>query len=258
MPLDRDRIRTILEAEHSYYGYGDVPIRNDTRWYPNVTDLMAKQLSPSSRVLDVGCGNGDILLELSPSFHTGVGVDIDPKHIRMAEEAGCAQGITNVEVLVLDFPREIARLQPESFDLAFSLRGPVGDTPASILATLHLLRPEGLLLCEFIGEHHQHEVRAVFGDHSHKGQSVPTAEQLRVALGRAGVDVRLVIDLFTKWCYPDVYAWLEYQCNIWGWIGVPLPEPDDPRIGQFADRNTTVTGEIVTTHHVVRVAGVKR
>jgi len=75
---------------------------------------------------------------------------------------------------------------------------------------------------------------------------------------RNGVNVRLEANLFTKWIYPDVYAWLEYQCNIWAWLKLALPQPDDPRIGQFAERNTTDTGEIETTHHIVWVAGVKK
>lgn len=258
MPIDQDQIRVILKGKHSYYGGRDVAIRRDTRWYPGVTDLFEKQLTPAMRVLDVGCGDGNILLELSNSFHTGIGIDIDPEHIQMAEEAKRARGIENVEFLLLDFPHEIAQLHPESFDLVFSLRGPVPGTSAGIQAALHLLHPEGLLFCEEIGELHQNEVREIFNDLSRDNQMIPTAQQVRGAMERNGVKVRLAADIFTKWFYPDVYAWLQYQCNIWSWLGIPLPEPDDPRIGLFAERNTTLTGEIETTHHVVWVAGVKQ
>jgi len=55
-----------------------------------------------------------------------------------------------------------------------------------------------------------------------------------------------------------MYAWMEYICNLWTWLGILLPEPDDPRIALFAERNTTTTGEIETTHHVAWVAGVKK
>lgn len=258
MPIDQDRIRAILKVEHSYYGWQDVAIRKDTRWWPGVDNLIAGQLSPAMHVLDVGCGNGGTLLERSTSFHTGIGIDNDPKHIQMAEEAKCARGIKNVEFLLLDFPREIAQLQPESFDMVFSLRGPVPDTSLGIQAALHLLRPDGLIFCEEIGELHQQEVREIFDDSSRSNQMIPMAEQPRVAMERNGVNVRLAADIFTKWIYPDVYAWLQYQCNIWAWLGIPLTEPDDPRIGLFAERNTTATGEIETTHHVVWVAGVKQ
>jgi len=32
MQIDQNRIRTILKAEHSYYGSGDIPIRRGDCW----------------------------------------------------------------------------------------------------------------------------------------------------------------------------------------------------------------------------------
>jgi len=255
MQIDQDRIRAILKAGHSYYGQRDV--RKDSRWFPGSWDLIASQLSPAMRVLDVGCGNGSALLEISPSFHTGLGIDNDPEHIRMAEEEKRALGVKNAEFLLLDFPGEIARLQPESFDMVFSLRGPVPETTESIQAALHLLHPDGMIFCEEIGELHDHEVRDIFKDSPPHNSTARRAEQLRAALESNGVNIRLVADVFDKWIYPDVYAWLQYQCNLWTWLGMPLPEPDDLRIARFAERNTIATGEIETTHHVVWAAGVK-
>jgi SAM-dependent methyltransferase len=256
--MDQDRIRAILKEKHSYYGGRDVAIRKDTRWYPNVTDLLEKQLTPGMCVLDVGCGDGGILLETSRSFQTGIGIDNDPAHIQLAEDAKRAQGIENVEFLLLDYPSEIAQLHLDSFDVVLSLRGPVADTSANIQAALHLLHPQGLLFCEEIGELHQHEVREIFEVSPRINPVIPAAEHLRLALERRGVDVRLVMDCFTRWIYPDIYAWLQYQSGIWTWLGIPLPEPDDPRIALFAERNTIATGEIESTHHVVRVAGLKK
>jgi len=68
----------------------------------------------------------------------------------------------------------------------------------------------------------------------------------------------MAADIITKEFYPDLYTWLQAECNIRAWLGVPLPEPDDPRIALFAERNTIATGEIETTNHVCWVAGVKR
>jgi SAM-dependent methyltransferase len=258
MQIDQDRVRVILKAEHSYYGGRDVAIRRDDRWIPRWENLIAPQLSPAMHVLDVGCGKGHFLLELSPSFHTGLGIDNDPEHIQMAEEAKRAQGIHNVDFLLLDFPREIGQLQPESFDMVISLRGPVPETSEGIQAAYHLLRPDGLLFCEEIGELHQHEKSEIFVESPRSNEMIPKVDQVRDLMERNGFNIRLAADIFTKWIYPDVYAWLQYQCNIWAWSGIPLPEPDDPRIGLFAERNTIATGEIETTHHVAWVAGVKQ
>jgi len=91
------------------------------------------------------------LLEHNTSLHAGLGIDYDPDNLHLAEEAKRIQGIRNVEFRLLDFPREVAQLQPESFDVVFSLRGPVGDSSPAIQAALHLLRPAGLLFSEEIG-----------------------------------------------------------------------------------------------------------
>jgi SAM-dependent methyltransferase len=256
MLLDQQRIRAILTAKHSYYGAQDIPIRKDMRWYPGASDLIVKQLSPTMRVLDVGCGNGELLLDISSYVHTGIGIDNDPEHIQLAQAAKHAHGINNVNFLLLDFPDTITQLHPESFDMLVSLRGPVPDTSQNLQAALHLLRPGGLLFCEVIAERHQHEVRGIFGDHSGRN-GISMADQISLLMEQNGFNVRLASDVFTKWVYPDVYAWLQYQCNIWTWLGIPLPEPDDPRIGMFAEQQTIATGEIETTHHVAWVAGVK-
>ncbi len=257
MQIDQDRIKAILQAEHSYYGGSDA-IRVDARWYPERQHIIVSQLSPAMRVLDVGCGNGGFLLELNASFHTGLGIDNNPEHIQMAEEAKREQGIHNVDFLLLDYPGEIDRLQPESFDMVVSLRGPVPDNAQGIQAAYHLLRPDGLLYCEEIAELHQREVVEIFGDRFPKKETTCRVDQVKELMEQNGFDVRLTADVFTKWLYPDVYAWVEFVSNLWTWLGIPLLEPDDPRIGLFAERNTIATGEIETTHHVARVAGVKR
>ena len=150
MTLDRDRIRAIADAEHSYYGTRRATVRHDGRLSRH-RRLRDGQVSPTMRVLDIGCGNGETLLEHSDCFHDGVGIDIDPAHIEMAREAKRTQGIENVEFLLLDFPREIERLQPESFDMVYSQRG-MDITPASFEAAVRLLRPDGLFFVEEIGE----------------------------------------------------------------------------------------------------------
>jgi SAM-dependent methyltransferase len=257
MHIDQDRIRAIFQGKHSYYSGRD-DIRIDGRWYPDWQHIIAPYLLPTMRVLDVGCGNGEFLLELSANFHTGLGIDNDPAHIQMAEEAKRAEDVHNVDFLLLDYPREIAQLQPESFDMVVSFRGPLAATVEGVQAAYGLLCPNGLLYCEGIAERHQKEVVAIFPELSQSNETTRTADRIAVLFEQNGFDVRLVADVFSKWIYQDVYAWAELISNLWTWLGVPLPEPDDPRIALFAERNTIATGEIETTHHVALVAGVKR
>jgi SAM-dependent methyltransferase len=263
MQIDQDRLREILQRKHSYYGSGDIPIRKDYRWFPARDDFIAAQITSAARVLDLGCGSGGFLLEQSACFHSGLGIDIDPEHLQLAEQAKQAQGIQNVEFRLLDFPRDAAQLPPESFDLVTSFRGPLGDNAEEFQAAYRLLRPAGLIFCEEIAEEHQKEIDAIFWP-PEPGQGtdgeaavVRKVDQVRTMLERSGFDVRLALDHFSKWIYPDVYAWFAYICNLWTWLNIPLLEPDDPRIAQFAEQNTNASGEIVTTHHVAWVAGIK-
>ena len=256
MNIDQDRIRAILKAEHGYYVGGDIQTREDERWNLGYyTDFMARQLSPEARVLDVGCGRGHILMEMCKSFHHGLGIDTDPEFLQMAEEDKRAEGITNVDFLLLDFPREVDRLPPESFDLVMSIRGPIGDNAEEVQAAYQLLRPDGLLFCTEIAELHHKEVMETFAPEVRKNRRV---DEVRALLEQNGFDVRMAADIITKEFFPDLYTWLQAECNIRAWLGVPLPEPDDPRLELFAERNTIASGEIETTNHVCWIACVKK
>lgn len=254
MSLDPKRIQSILAAPHAYYGSGKIPIRKDTRFHPGATTMLIQNMPPGARLLDVGCGNGGILLELSPYIQEGVGIDNNPDHIRLAEQARRAAGAANLAFLLLDFPGGCGTLAEGSFDVLCSLRGPVGDRPQNLQAALRLLREDGMLFIEEIGERHQPEARSVFGDPA----DVPSRSPLLGWMENAGAEVRLAAEIFTKWIYPDFYAWFAYQCNIWSWLGKPLPAANDPRLEQFANHFAGKNGEISTTHHVTWLAGIKR
>jgi SAM-dependent methyltransferase len=257
MQLDQSRLRAILEAAHSYYGSRQAMFRNDMRLYPGAGDLIAAHLEPHMRVLDVGCGNGETLLRNSAHFASGVGTDNDPAHLQLAEETRRTIGVTNVEFLLLDYLRESDQLEAASFDFVWTQRGPIGFSEAPVQAAVRLLRDDGLLFCEMIGDLHHQEVRELWDSGPRHNQLTRTSDRARVALERSGLSVRLVADHVSKRSYPDIYEWLQFQCSIWAWAGVLFPAPDDPRFDLFARRNSNAAGEIVTTHHVVWAGGVK-
>ena len=50
MELDRDRLRAILEADHSYYGSHAPESRIDDRLAPGASDFIASQFSPDTQI----------------------------------------------------------------------------------------------------------------------------------------------------------------------------------------------------------------
>ena len=81
----------------------------------------------------------------------------------MAEDALREKGDTNLEFRLLDFVEDVQDLEPESFDFAFTERGPIGYNSHGIRAALRVLRADGLLFCEMIGNLHHQEVAELFG-----------------------------------------------------------------------------------------------
>lgn len=71
--------------------------------------LIADLIPPGSRVLDLGCGNGDTLLLLAEKGCTGVGVDLDPDNVLACLRAG-------VNVMELDLDTQLSEFGDDSFD----------------------------------------------------------------------------------------------------------------------------------------------
>ncbi|GAB3917666.1 hypothetical protein GCM10027613_18410 [Microlunatus endophyticus] len=207
-------------------------------------------------MLDVGCGSGATILSHADRLGSAVGIDTDADHVRLARRALSASGHTNVRFEQLGFEQATGPDWDDRFDLVICERGPIGYSAESVRVAIRLLKPEGALLVEMIGDLHHQEVAAAWG--TRRRQPVNALDTVTVAFDRCDLDIRVAANLITRRFYPDVYEWLKFQCSIWAWSGRPLPEPDDPGLQRFVDRSADNTGRVVTTHHVVVVGGVKR
>lgn len=216
---------------------------------------MASSLGPAADVLDVGCGDGKALLGLATQIRAGVGIDNDADHLALAERNRQAALAENVSFEQLSFDTLSGRGWSERFDLVFSGRGPIGYSVSSVMTALSVLRSDGLLLAEVIGDLHHQEVRDAFD--GRRRQPISVLDTVSVAFERAGADIRVAANLISRRTYPDIYEWLKFQCSTWAWSGVSLPTPDDPRLLSFARQAGDESGHIVTTHHVVIVGGTK-
>jgi len=127
-------------------------------------------------VIDIGCGTGEFTLEIAASASTVAGIDFSERALKKALERLQSEKTFNVEFNLsradkLPYPSE-------SFDLAISRRGPAADTTESIGESYRVLRKNGEILLQEIGERDKQNWAQVFG----RGQIYPGTEKVSTEL----------------------------------------------------------------------------
>jgi len=92
--------------------------------------LLREILSPAKRVLEVGCGHGELALQLASSCQTLLAYDRVPAYIQLAQAAAVQQQVHNVTFICADSSVAIngkARIPADdhSIDVIYSRRGPL-------------------------------------------------------------------------------------------------------------------------------------
>ncbi|MGV8162117.1 MAG: class I SAM-dependent methyltransferase [Candidatus Nanoarchaeia archaeon] len=122
------------------------------------------------RVLDLGCGSGEITLKLSPFFNEIIGIDPFEEYIKTAEQQKKQSKIKNVIFKVADGKK--LPFENESFDIVFSSRGPLSADLGFIKESFRVLKKGGLMIEETIGEEDKNELKTIF----RRGQNYPISE----------------------------------------------------------------------------------
>ena len=228
-------------AELSRIAHTDHPIAAPVA-VPEVQRLLAR-LDPtaSGRVVDLGCGAGEWLLELlaaRPDL-TAVGVDtaLHPERDERARARGVADRVTWVEADAAQWGAE----HPEAFDgvlcvgASHAFGGLLGTLPA---LTRHLRPGGGLLLGDAIWERPpsaaaQEALGARPGDFPTLSQLVATIEQHGFELGYAHTS--------------SAPEWDDYE---WSWTGslVAWAMDDSPRAGGRAAEDREQALSTARTH----------
>jgi hypothetical protein len=115
-------------------------------------DIVARYVRPSDEVLDVGTGGGERFSRMAGLFSRGLGIDIDPEMIRLAEQAS---GAGNLEFRVCS-----ARLEDVTAAFPVIINRHAELDLAAI--TAHL-KPGGYFVTQQVGERNMACVQAALG-----------------------------------------------------------------------------------------------
>lgn len=112
--------------------------------------LQRAGVSSASRVLDIGCGGGDVthlMAELAPGAHVA-GVDRDPVVIDLARSEAADAGVGNIEFRVDDVTELV--VEEASFDVVYArfLLSHLPDPVAMIERMIGWCRPGGAIVVE--------------------------------------------------------------------------------------------------------------
>jgi ubiquinone/menaquinone biosynthesis C-methylase UbiE len=88
------------------------------RFLGRLHQLVADTVEPTHRILDVGCGTGDMVWRLAPRAREVVGVELSPAMVRFANEQLAAGSWPRVSFVLGDVTRAFADRPDDHFDLA--------------------------------------------------------------------------------------------------------------------------------------------
>jgi SAM-dependent methyltransferase len=132
---------TVFEGTAAYYRRGRKP------YAPDLAEALAAHLSldGQGRLLDVGCGPGNVAFLLAHLFDRVVGLDPDPGMVAEATRAAAEQGVDNttwVQMRAEELPASLGTFRVISFGQSFHWM----DRPRVAAAVRDMLDPDGAVV----------------------------------------------------------------------------------------------------------------
>jgi len=137
------------------------------------------------KVLDLGCGSGELTIKLSPFFKKIIGIDPFVDYIKTARELKKVTGNKRVVFKIADGKN--LPFKGECFDIVISSRGPLSANIDILKEGKRVLKEGGLMIEETIGEEDKIELKRIFG----RGQNYPVQgikiESVKKLLRQSGI-----------------------------------------------------------------------
>jgi SAM-dependent methyltransferase len=132
---------TVFEGTAAYYRRGRKP------YAPDLAEALAAHLSldGQGRLLDVGCGPGNVAFLFAHLFDRVVGLDPDPGMVAEATRAAAEQGVDNttwVQMRAEELPASLGTFRVISFGQSFHWM----DRPRVASAVRDMLDPDGAVV----------------------------------------------------------------------------------------------------------------
>jgi len=177
-----------------------------------VVDLLAPK--EGERILDVGCGDGTLAVEIEKRGAKVIGVDMSSEMVEACRANGVEAYVGSVTALPYD----------EAFDAVFSnaMLHWVKDAKSAVRNIAKSLKPAGRFVCEFGGEGNAFALvsamEAVFAAHPEFGEFdnpwyFPGTDEYRALLESEGFHVAYIELIPRPTPMDDIVHWLDIFAN---------------------------------------------
>lgn len=243
MDLGRTEIMRIAESVGERSGWDFARVRWDrdpTPW--QYDDVVRRYLPRESHVLDIGTGGGEVFLGMAADFGSGIGIDLDPEMIQVADSNRHEQSIRHVRFAIMD-AREL-QFPDEAFDVVLNRQCSV-----DVMETARVLRSRGVFVTQQVGQSNSLNILHAFGwtPASFGEEWWQPVSELASCFRELGFHIEVQAEY-------DVPYWFRDLPSLVFWLkAVPLPEPFDPEkhwraVKAIVEKNSTARG-IRTNEH---------
>ncbi|MFA6073210.1 MAG: class I SAM-dependent methyltransferase [Candidatus Woesearchaeota archaeon] len=167
---------------------------------PNFIDYLKTFSNKEFKVLDLGCGSGELTLKLASYFKEIIGIDPFKEYINSALRQKNELNISNVNFIVADGKN--MPFKSDFFDIIISSRGPLSADLEFMTESYRVLKKGGLMIEETIGEQDKLELKKIFG----RGQNYPISLTKLDSVKKLLLKLNLLLINYNYFLYYQEYS----------------------------------------------------